>query len=247
MGERQARLASGSVRVVQDGVRDASITHTYRADESGGWVWEASYALESAIVNQIGYAHEDWDGVKILELGAGTGQLAMRLAQRGAYVTATDRAGALPRISRNILRNQQRFGVLPDGDQVLRVEYATLDWEEELQRYERAPATAPLARIGEHTGSVPTYDYIVGSDLVYLHEMHVPLLCTMELLCCAAASIPAKVPMCYLSWEERKPQEEENFLELAKACGFEPELVHKTNSTVSGAPITVHRLRWQGS
>ena len=136
---RLALLAShGEARVVQDGVRDAS-TLAYRADESGGWVWEASHALEAALVATVG-APSSWDALRVLELGSGTGLLALRLAQRGASVTATDREGAMRRIVLNVAKNQQRFGVTADGDDALRVECAALDWEAELERERRRRA-----------------------------------------------------------------------------------------------------------
>ena len=120
--------APGEIRVVQDGVRDENITTEYRADESGGWIWHASYALEAAIVDAVG-PQCDLTSKRVLELGSGTGWLALRLAQRGCLVTATDRAGAIPRILRNVLKNQQRFGFSPEGEQLLQVECCALDWE----------------------------------------------------------------------------------------------------------------------
>ena len=67
---------------------------------------------------------------RILELGAGTGYLALKLAQRGAHVITTDREGGQPRLLRNVLRNQSRLND-EDGEQVLDVECHALDWEEE--------------------------------------------------------------------------------------------------------------------
>ena len=53
----------------EDGTRDAS-TATYRADESGGWIWEATHALEAALLRDFGQA---WANRRVLEVGAGVG------------------------------------------------------------------------------------------------------------------------------------------------------------------------------
>lgn len=104
--EDASRRAAASIHVRQDGVRDEA-THPggYRADESGGWVWHASTALETALSAEVSGT---WEGRRVLELGAGTGWLSLRIATQGALVTATDRDGAVPRMLRNVLRNQAR-------------------------------------------------------------------------------------------------------------------------------------------
>ena len=48
---------------------------------------------------------------------------------------------------------------------------------------------------------------------VYLHETHVALLKTL-------ACMGARGARCVLSWEERKPEEEAHFIELARQQGF---------------------------
>ena len=224
------------IRVTQDGTRDGSTSLSgYRADESGGWIWEATHALEVALLRDHGDA---WAARKpILELGSGTGFLALRMAQRGARVRATDREGALPRIVRNVLRNQSRFGLDAAGDQLLQVECCALDWEaacDEGCGQEEPLEAACDDEAADEAPLGPPWSCVVGSDLIYMHEMHVPLLRTLAR---HAGSSP-----CYLSWEQRKPVEEERFLELARSFGFECELVHQTTSSVNGAPITVHRL-----
>ena len=57
------------IRVLQNGDRDASTNLKYRADESGGWIWEATHALEAALVAEHG---DGWSARRILELGSGT-------------------------------------------------------------------------------------------------------------------------------------------------------------------------------
>ena len=218
------------VRVIQDGNRDCSTTSAYRADESGGWLWEASHACEAALVAAGNASSTNWDQKRILELGSGTGWLSLRAATLGANVVASDREGGLPRILRNVWRNQQR-AFAADGEQALQVAVVALDWEQE-QEQERAGGRAE-----EEEGCLAgRFDYVIGSDLIYNRDMHQPLLVT---LCRRAHDAP-----CLLSWEERKPSEEADFLEMARArYGFSCTLVHETVSSVSGKPITVHCLR----
>ena len=41
-------IPAARIRIVQDGARDVSTCGEYRADESGGWVWEASRSMRRA-------------------------------------------------------------------------------------------------------------------------------------------------------------------------------------------------------
>ena len=112
--------AQRTVLVQQSGTR-----HT-GCDESGGWIWPSARLLEETLLAE----RPSWAGVNVLELGSGTGYLALRLAQAGARVTATDRGGAMKLLEQNIRRNQQRFGT-QDGEELLQVGSSVLDWEAE--------------------------------------------------------------------------------------------------------------------
>jgi 2-polyprenyl-3-methyl-5-hydroxy-6-metoxy-1,4-benzoquinol methylase len=81
-------------------------------DESYGWIWESSRALEAVIVAAVDERSGSWSELRILELGSGTGWLALRLAQLGAHVTATDRSGPSVLLRRNVMRNQETFRIL---------------------------------------------------------------------------------------------------------------------------------------
>ena len=145
-GEAAKARSDHEVKVQQSGVRHVG------SDESGGWIWPCSTALEASLLEQPDIC---WEGQRVLELGSGTGWLALRLAQLGALVTATDRGGAMKLLMQNIERNQRRFGLCgPDGDEeVLQVACSQLDWED------------PSAGLEQLSGP---WDWIVASDVLYL-------------------------------------------------------------------------------
>lgn len=247
----RALRARVEIRVREDGVRDLSSHGGVRADESSGWVWEGAKALETALLT-LGHGC-DWETCRVLELGAGTAWLGLRVAQLGASVVTTDRLAAMPRILRNVVRNQQGC-VTADGDDLLRVECLPLDWEDELSAdvspgsSSDTPSGAGDGGSGGSDGSAAVadgpsalrgpWDWVIGSDLIYLHEMHAPLIATLRR---RAGGAP-----CLLSWTERKPVEEANFLRLAVAAGFECDLAHETLSEENGARVLVYRLRRLG-
>ena len=119
-------------------------------DESYGWIWESSRALEAAMLAAVdersgggqggggggggaaGSSGEggSWSELRILELGSGTGWLALRLAQLGAHVTATDRSGPSVLLRRNVMRNQETFRAPGAAESALRVECHELSWED---------------------------------------------------------------------------------------------------------------------
>lgn len=146
----------------------------------------------------------------ILELGSGTGWLSLQLAMRGATMTATDRPGALPLLLRNVLSNQERL-------QNLKVDVQELEWDSD-------------ERI------VGQWDLIIGSDLIYVCESHIPLLETLLRHDCQTF---------VLTYEERKPTEEANFMLLAKERGFQIEsLDHRGTNPGTGNAIWLLRMTY---
>jgi hypothetical protein len=230
------------VRVREDGTRHAG------CDESSGWVWWAARQLEACLTadptricrisvdnddsndrhmacNSSSHPNDDWSHLSILELGAGTGWLALSLATRGAHVTATERHGALALLQQNVLVNQAKclaWGPSNDDDDdaplhgpakdrlLLDVDVEELEWSD--------------------TARLPgQWDCMVGSDLLYRHEDHRPLLQTLLRHDCRK---------CFLTWEERKVKQEANFLVLAQEAGFCVEApVPLTTNPVTGNRI----------
>ena len=161
-------------------------------DETSGWIWYAARQLDEILIE----THGDVNGLRILEIGSGTGWLALRLALRGAQVTATDRRGALPLLLKNVYSNQERISSLTNGTTELSVSVCELDWI-------------------ENTRLEGEWDLAIGSDILYLVEHHKPLLETLVRHNCKHF---------VAAWEQRKAVEEETFLFLAVEAGFEVKM-----------------------
>ena len=254
--DEQLRLTQ-TLTVAQSGQRISG------CDESCGWIWESSRALETAMLAAVHEGGGSWSELRILELGSGTGWLALRLAQLGADVTATDRSGPSVLLRRNVMRNQETFRAPGAAESALRVECHELSWEDTLADA-RAPCLtcggpcilhrpAPSAVVEEAGPEVvveavveavagaaaPPWDWVVGSDLLYLHESHDSLLRTL-------AHHAARCPRgggCLLAWEVRKPAEEARFLdELAPAAGLAVSWLRSVEGG-AGQPLRVALLR----
>lgn len=138
-------LATRSVRL--PGGRDIVIRQHQRREEekigTGGVLWEAAIVLADYVGrNQETFA---WQGKRVLELGAGTGLVAIALALEGAEVCATDgNPGVLVGAEKNVKSAAPLVGT---------VRVDTFDWN----------SPEDLARIL----SMGPWDAVVGSDLVY--------------------------------------------------------------------------------
>ena len=136
---RTVRLPSG---------RDVVIRQHQRREEerigTGGVLWEAAIVLADFVGRNAG-EHIEWKGKRVLELGAGTGLVAISLAIEGAEVCATD---GNPRVLTCAKANIE--AAMPFQG---RVTVEVFDWN----------SAADLAKIQQ----AGPWDAIVGSDLVY--------------------------------------------------------------------------------
>jgi 2-polyprenyl-3-methyl-5-hydroxy-6-metoxy-1,4-benzoquinol methylase len=124
-------------------------TRLLGCDGTSGWIWDAARKLEEFLLEA--YPDGGLTGLRILELGSGTGWLSLRLALQGAVVTATDRQGAMQCLVRNISANQDRFREIS-----LEVDMQVIDWDADRIQGE--------------------WDLVTGSDVIYHCEHHRPLL-----------------------------------------------------------------------
>ncbi|CAE8635262.1 unnamed protein product [Polarella glacialis] len=123
-------------------------------DGPGGVVWAAGLAL-ATYVSQNGPPGSSssesgtsapWKGVKVLELGSGTGVVGIAAAAAGADVLMTDRSRLVPLAETNITLNQDQIKI---GSAVC----AAFEWAE----VEKPPREV----------SKQTWDVVLGADLVY--------------------------------------------------------------------------------
>ena len=148
---------------------------------TGGWVWEGARELDTYLLHSV----ESFAGLRVLELGAGVGWLAQRLASLGARVVATEQAAMLPTLQLNIAKATAQA-----GRPVPAVDAAELDWLEVEQEHtattvgedgQDVPAVVALTR------QVGGWDLIVGSDCVYMQEFFgaapLPPSLTLRLFC----------------------------------------------------------------
>ncbi|KAK0150284.1 putative methyltransferase-like protein [Merluccius polli] len=101
-------------------------------------------------------------GKRVLELGAGTGLVAIVSCLLGAAVTATDLQDVLGNLTANVMRNTRgRCHYMP--------QVAALSWGQDLER--------------SFPRSLYHYDYVLAADVVYHHDFLEQLLLTMQHFC----------------------------------------------------------------
>lgn len=135
---------------------DINIVQDWKRLGVAAVVWDAAVVMSMYL--ELGKV--ELKGKSAIELGAGTGLVGIVAALLGAKVTITDRQPALDSLFTNVKSN------LPP---------ATLE-----------SATVSELSWGEHLDRFPAggFDLVLGADIVYLEDTFIPLLKTMEHLCC---------------------------------------------------------------
>uniref|UniRef100_UPI003AAD9C5F uncharacterized protein n=1 Tax=Centroberyx gerrardi TaxID=166262 RepID=UPI003AAD9C5F len=129
-------------------------------DSYGAVMWPAALALCSFL--DTNREKVNLQGKQVLELGAGTGLVAVVASLLGASVTATDLPDILGNLKANVMRNTKgRCRYTP--------QVVTLSWGHDLEH------TYPT--------SVYRYDYVLAADVVYHHDFLDELLVTMKHFC----------------------------------------------------------------
>ncbi|KAJ3592799.1 hypothetical protein NHX12_005138 [Muraenolepis orangiensis] len=129
-------------------------------DSFGSVMWPAALALCSYLESdQLG---TKLLGKRVLELGAGTGLVAIVSSLLGAAVTATDLQDILGNLTANVMRNTR--GRCRHTPQV-----TALSWGPDLEH--------------SFPRSLHRYDYVLAADVVYHHDFLEELLLTMEHFC----------------------------------------------------------------
>lgn len=137
------------------------VCHQDKAIGIGGVYWQASIALSFAMDNDA-QLFASWSGLRVLELGCGTGLCGLTAWRLGAQaVVLTDVAQCGPLVQHSAASTREA-GTPPPGT----VTYAKLRWGDPV------PEEAAAA-----------FDIVLGSDLTYNIEDHEPLLSTLRQVC----------------------------------------------------------------
>lgn len=121
----------------------------------GGHLWQAALELCAHLDTHPAWAERDFHGLRVLELGAGTGLAGMYAARRGATVLCTDLAVMLPVLQANVDLNFARGG---------NISVAEYCWGTD------------AARLGG------PFDVVLAADCVYLEAAFEPLLASLAAL-----------------------------------------------------------------
>eukprot|EP00668_Euglena_longa_P011739 GGOE01014155.1.p1 GENE.GGOE01014155.1~~GGOE01014155.1.p1 ORF type:complete len:238 (+),score=48.55 GGOE01014155.1:58-771(+) len=124
---------------------DAPTTPT---KETGYRVWDCGIVLAKQI--EATYSPTACRGLRVLELGCGTGVAGFSMALKGAAVTLTDKAAVADRTAVNVERNRAAVAAVGGS-----VKFEVLDWN----------------RLGDWQ-STEQFDVILAADCVW-HESHV--------------------------------------------------------------------------
>eukprot|EP00252_Welwitschia_mirabilis_P012532 TRINITY_DN2763_c0_g1_i1.p1 TRINITY_DN2763_c0_g1~~TRINITY_DN2763_c0_g1_i1.p1 ORF type:complete len:386 (-),score=70.68 TRINITY_DN2763_c0_g1_i1:210-1292(-) len=136
----------------------------------GTTIWDASMVFVKFLEKNCrkGQFHPSkLKGKRVIELGAGCGLAGFGMALLGCNVVATDQIDVLPLLMRNVERNTSRIKQSnmenPNSVSLGCVEVVELDWGNQEQ----------IAALG------PPFDFIIGTDIVYVEHLLDPLLKTI--------------------------------------------------------------------
>ncbi|GAA5848167.1 hypothetical protein JCM8547_004430 [Rhodosporidiobolus lusitaniae] len=171
-------------------------------DSTGRTVWLGAQVLAVYLSDFLG---RNVQRKKVIELGSGTGLLALSLFSQGYDVLATD----LPLIVDGVLKenlegNSEAVGGGRYGDP--RLESKVLDWSEEPDKWSWDESANPEKALK------PPFDVIVTADTVYEPALSQPLLRSLHGL--ASLSPAASI---YVALEARDPQLVADFLASASS------------------------------
>ncbi|KAJ7999918.1 hypothetical protein DPEC_G00199390 [Dallia pectoralis] len=138
----------------------------------------------------------NFEGKRVIELGAGTGIVGILAARLGANVTLTDLPLAVPQLQSNLSANMPSFG-----------------WPSV------TPSVLPLSWGQDQNNFASDWDLVLGADIVYLAETYPLLLDTLVHLCKGGA-------VAYLSSKMRGEHGTPVFYRHTLPQKFHVELVH---------------------
>ncbi|KAK4763032.1 hypothetical protein SAY86_008800 [Trapa natans] len=147
---------------------DLQFSQDPNSKHHGTTVWDASLVLVKYLEKNSRkgrFCPSKLKGKRVIELGAGCGVAGFGMALLGCDVVATDQAEVLPLLRRNVERNSSRI-LQENTDSFGSIQVAELDWGN-----------------SDHIKAVtPPFDYIIGTDIVYVEQLLQPLLQTITAL-----------------------------------------------------------------
>ncbi|KAH9116791.1 hypothetical protein LEN26_007311 [Aphanomyces euteiches] len=161
---------------------------------TGGALWDSSLVLWERI------RRREFASKRILELGSGVGFLAIKLANAGAHVIATDGDND----AMHLLRDNLKRNNVNDAVKSVPLEWYALDFVgRSTNAFPRGDEAASTQLLSTHG---PSFDYVVGADLIYNSDIHEPLLTTLRAVCSTTTTF-------LFSYRVRHEDKEQRFLE----------------------------------
>jgi predicted nicotinamide N-methyase len=201
LATRLFELANAShVRFAAASGPDLIIRQDATIPSTGGCVWETALCMtvwaRAHLAPMAAAAAEKGAPLRVLELGAGCGLLSLALARMRFDVVATEQDGVLENLEFNVERNNAAL------------EAATTAKRGRPKRAKRVAGSCTTARLAwgdaadlaglSGAPAAPGFDFVVGTDVVYIPELVAPLLRTLW----AAASSERRTVV-YLCLQQR--------------------------------------------
>lgn len=172
----------------------------------GTTVWDASLVFVKFLERNCRkgrFSPAKLKGKRVIELGAGCGVSGFGMALLGCDVIVTDQKEVLPLLQRNVERNISRI-MQKNPESFGSIKVAELQWGDE-----------------SHVKAVgPPFDYIIGTDVVYVEYLLDPLLQTI-------LSLSGPRTTTLLGYEIRSTSVHEKMLQLWKR-NFDVKTVSKS-------------------
>jgi hypothetical protein len=167
-------------------------------------LWPAAAAMCRYL--ERSYGGEGLRGVRVLELGAGTGMAGVMAARLGARVTVTDLPHVLQNLQRNVELNVEEVEACGGS-----LDVQPLRWgvREDVTAFRSQPP-----------------DLILASDCVYYDTLFEPLMLTLKHLCEAGENQKVPLGPVLLLAHLRRWKKDGHFFRMA-AKSFDVEVVHR--------------------
>lgn len=169
-------------------------------------LWPAATGMCRYLENAYGANQTLLRGVRVLELGAGTGMAGVMAARLGAYVTLSDLPHVLPNLQRNVDLNLAEVEACGGS---LAVQPLRWGVEEDVTLFSTSPP-----------------DLILASDCVYYDTLFEPLMQTLKWLCGAEKLAGMGSPVVLLAHLRRWKKDGQFFRMAAKWLNVEVVYKH---------------------